>query len=193
MKRIGFFLLFCLTLLGSPKQIIVIPEAERPKEHLDTPVGPHGPLLGQGISSQGQRRAASLVEYFFHKGILFHGEKVGLVAACKENFRTIETIAPLTNVLYPKEAPASIFNYVPISIRLYSTQEIQELKKDLSKIKGENIIICWKKEDIPSLFLSLFPDLKNNGSFQQAFKDKKIVDYLIYVVNPPHFAVYKMQ
>ncbi len=191
MKRIGFLLLFCLTLVGSPKQIIIIPEAEGPKEHLDTPVGPYGPLLGQGISAQGQRRAASLVEYFFHKGILFFGENVGLVAAYKGDFRTVETVAPLANAFYPKKAPISIFTYLPMNIQLYSTQELKKLKEDLAKIDGENVIICWKKEEIPSLFLSLFPNLKDNGSFQQAFKDKQVADYFIYVATPLHFAVYK--
>lgn len=145
MKWLWRCLLVSLTLFGHPSRVIVISEGSgvspsNPYGHL--PLGSNGPHLVEGLDAAGQRSAAAFVAQ------LFPEEKVAWLAAYQGSNRAIETLLPLANTHFPKEAATDVYLYTSPLIRQYTPQELSQLKKDLVETKEGNVIICWKQEEM---------------------------------------------
>ena len=91
-----------------------------------------------------------MVRYFFD--VLFPGEKIAWVAAYADNYKAIETLLPLANALFPKQAPSDVYTYTSSVIRQYSPKTFSTLKKDLLDTPGRNVVLCWKRVDLGYTF-----------------------------------------
>ena len=148
MKYSLLLLMLTATLWGAPHRLIIIAEGSGVSEthpYRNVPLGPNGPLLGEGLDAKGQRRAAALVQQ------LYPQEKCSWVGAYEGSPRAQQTLLPLANAHFPKEAPTSFYVYSASSIREYSSSHLLSLKRDLLNTDGGNVILCWKRSEIADL------------------------------------------
>lgn len=153
MIRFLLFFMITIALWGAPDRLIVIAEGSGVSEtnpYRNVPMGPNGPLLGEKLDAKGQRRAAALVQQLHPK------EKCSWVGAYEGSSRALQTLLPLANAHFPKEAPTSFYVYSAPSIREYSPNHLLPLKRDLLNTDGGNVILCCKRSEIADLlhFLS---------------------------------------
>jgi hypothetical protein len=133
-------LLFTLSALAAPAEVIVVRHAEKPKDRNDNHLSPAG-----------RERAERLPEFLKQSPEL---AKLGPPAALfathltKEGhgLRTIETLEPLAKCLDLKiETPFQSDNADKLAAQLLSKK----------KYNGKTVLICWTHEYIPLLIESL--------------------------------------
>lgn len=143
------------TLWGAPHRLIIIAEGSAVSEtnpYRNVPMGPKGPLLGAGLDAKGQQRSAALVAQ------LYPQEKCSWVGAYEGSPYAMQTLLPLANAHFPRQAPISFYDYTAPSVREYSPNTLLRLKRDLLNTDGGNVILCWKRREIADLlhFLDTF-------------------------------------
>lgn len=157
-KTVALLLFTCTALWGAPDRVIIIVEGRSVSDESPYgtfPLSPNGPLLNESLNALGQIRAASLVER------IYPNEKFVWIGTYEGNNKAIQTLLPLANAHFPKDAPTSVYSYSAPSIQEVSPYHLQKLKKTLNTLDGGNVILCWKRDEIPLLLqeLQLFDPL----------------------------------
>ncbi len=152
MKKLGLALFICTVLWGAPDRVIVIAEGKgvsQTSQYGTLPLSPNGPLVGDSLNAAGQIRAAFLVKR------IYPNEKYVWMGSYEGDDKAMQTLLPFANVHFPKDAPSSVYQYSAPSIQQVSPYHLAKLKRVLNIIDGGNVILCWKRSQIPTLLLEL--------------------------------------